>query len=152
MRTLTHPIFIPSDTYFTKLLICDCHIQVLHSTLNSTLNYLRNTYWICQVRKVVKQVIKKYVVCKKALSRPLRGPEPPHLPSYHLSDDYAFSNTGIDFVGPLYLKNIYGDIDSLFKCCICLFTSAATRNVYLELTPSINAQHLISCLRQFGGR
>ena len=33
-----HPIFIPNDTYFTKLLIHDYHIQVLHSGLNSTLN------------------------------------------------------------------------------------------------------------------
>ena len=24
-----HPIFIPSNTYFTKLFICDSHIQVL---------------------------------------------------------------------------------------------------------------------------
>ena len=30
------------------------------------LNYLRNTYWIGQRRKVVTQVIKDCVVCKKA--------------------------------------------------------------------------------------
>ena len=86
-----HPIFIPNDTYLTKLLIRDCHIQVLHSGLNSTLNYLRNTYWICQGRKVVKQVIKECVGCKKAQAQPLRGPEPPDSPSYRLSNDYAFS-------------------------------------------------------------
>ena len=39
-----HPIFIPNDTYFTKLLIHDCHIQLLHSGLSSTSNYLRITY------------------------------------------------------------------------------------------------------------
>ena len=64
-KDFKHPIFMPSDTYFTKCLIRDCHIQVLHSGLNSTLNYLRNTYCICQGRKVVKQVIKNCVVCKK---------------------------------------------------------------------------------------
>ena len=59
-----HPIFIPNDTYFAKLLIRDCHIQVLHSELNSTLNYLRNTYWISQGCKIVKQVIKDCFACK----------------------------------------------------------------------------------------
>ena len=73
---------------------------VLHSGLNSTLNDLKNTYGICQRRKVVKQVIKGCVVCKKPQARPLRGPEPPALPSYRLSNDYGFSNTGIDFAGP----------------------------------------------------
>ena len=147
-----HPIFIPNDTYFTKLLIRDCHIQVLHSGLNSTLNYLRNTNWICQGRKVVKQVIKECAVCTKAQARPLRGPEPSDLPSYRLSNDYDFSNTGIDFAGPLYVRNIYGDSDSLFKCYIRLFTCATTRNVHLEVAPSMSAQHLISCLTRFAGR
>ena len=122
------------------------------SGLNSTLNYLLNTYWVGQGRKVVKQVIKDCVICKKAQAQPLRGPEPPDLPSYCLSNHYAFSNTGIDFAGPLYVKNIYGDSDSLFKCYICLFTCTTTRNIHLELTPSVSAHHLISCLKRFAGR
>ena len=93
----------------------------------------------------MKQVIKDCVVCKKAQSQPLDGPEPPDLSSYRLSNDYAFSNTGIDFASLLYVKNIYGDSDLLFKCYICLFTCAATCNVHLELTRSVGSQHLISC-------
>ena len=98
-----HHIFIPNNTYFTKLPIRDCHVQVLHSGLNSTFNYLRNIYWICQGRKIVKEVMKDCIVCKMAQARPFRGPEPPDLPSYGLSNDYAFSNTGIDFAGPFYV-------------------------------------------------
>ena len=120
--------------------------------MNSTLNYLRNTYCICQGRKVVKQVIKNCVVCKKTQVWHLRSPEPPYLPSHRLSNDYAFSNTGIDFAGPLYVKNIYGDSTSLFKCYTSLLTCATTRNVHLALTPSISAQHLINCLKRFAGR
>ena len=149
---LKHPIFIPNDTNLTKLLIHDCHIQVLHSGLSYTLNYLQNTYWICQGREVVKQILKYFVVCKKAQARPLRSPQSTYLPSYYLSNDHDFSNTGNDFAGPLYVKNIYGDSDSLFKCYIYLFTCATTRNVHLELTPSMSAQNLISCLKLFTGR
>ena len=50
------------------------------------------------------------------------------------------------------MKNIYGDSDSLFKCYICLFTFATTRNVHLELTPSMSAQNLIGCLKRLIGR
>ena len=113
---------------------------------------MRNTYWICQGRRVVKQILKDCVVCKKAQARPLIGPEPPDLPSYRLSNDYAFSNTVVDFAGPLYVKNIYGDRDLLFKSYSCLFTCATTRNVHLELTPSMSTQHLINCLKRFTGR
>ena len=100
----------------------------------------------------MKQVIKDCIVCKKAQAWSLRGPEPPDLPSYYLSNDYGFSNTGIDFAGPLYVKYIYKNSDSLFKCYICLFTCATTRNVHLEFTPSMSAQHLSSCLKRFARR
>ena len=52
-----HPIYIPNDTYLTKLMIRDCHVQVLHGGLNFTSNYLT----------------KDCVVCKKAQAWPLRG-------------------------------------------------------------------------------
>ena len=74
------------------------------------------------------------------------------MPSYRLSNDHAFSNTGINFAGPLYVKNIYGDSDSLFKCYISSFTRTTTRNVHLEIAPSMSARHLISYLRRFTGR
>ena len=100
----------------------------------------------------MEQIIKDCVVCKNVQARPLRGPEPPDLPIYHLSNDYAFSNTYIDIASPLYVKNIHGSIEFLFKCYICLFTCATTRNVHLELTPSMSAPHLISCLKRFAVR
>ena len=63
----------------------------------------------------------------------MKGLSPPDLPAYRLSFDYAFSNTEIDFAGPLYVKNVYSDDkDEMFKCYICLLTCATTRNVHLE--------------------
>ena len=89
----------------------------------------------------MKQVIKDCVACKKAQTRPLRVPEPPDLPSYRLSNDYAFTNTGIDFAGLLYGPNSYGNSHSLFKCYTCLFMcgTGTTPNVHLELMPSMSA-------------
>ena len=58
----------------------------------------------------MKQVIKDCVVCKKAQVRPLRIPEPPDLPSYRLSNDFTFSNTGIDFGGQLNVKKKLGTL------------------------------------------
>ena len=100
----------------------------------------------------MKQVIKDCTVCKKAQAWPLRGAAPPDLRSYHLSNDYTFSNTDINFAGPLYVKNIYGNSDLLFKFNIFLFKGATTCNVHLGLMPSMSAQHLISCLKRSGGR
>ena len=53
---------------------------------------------------------------------------------------------GVGFAGPLYIKDIYGKSDQMFKSYICLFTCATTRNVHLELIPSMDASDVIKAL------
>ena len=75
--------------------------------------------------------------------------EPSDLPKFSLSFDYAFSNSGV--AGPLYIKDIYGKNDQIFKSYI-FFTWATTRNVHLELTPSMDASDVIKALVRFLSR
>ena len=113
---------------------------MLHGGINNTLNFIRNDYWLCKGRKTIKAILNKCVTCKKSQSRTLLGPEPSDLPK--LDFDYAFCNTGMDFAGPLYVKDIYGEND---HC-------ATTRNVHLELTPSMDTSDVIKALVRFLSR
>ena len=85
----------------------------------------------------------KYGVCKKSQGRISVGPEQPDLPKFRLDFNYAFSNTGGSFVDPLFVKNIYGSSDKTFKAYVCLFTCATTRNVHLELRPSLKVDNVV---------
>ena len=78
--------------------------------------------------------------------RALLGPKSPDLPEFRVSTDFAFTKIGVDYAGPLYVKNIYGGGSTLFKAMILLFTCASTRNIHLELTPYMNAPALIRCI------
>ena len=125
---------------------------MLHGGVNNTLNFIRNNYWTCKGRKTVRVIFNKCVTCKKSHSRTLLGPEPSDLSKFRLDFDYEFCNTGVDFAGPLYIKDIYGKNDQMFKCYIRLFTCATTRDVHLELTPSMGASDIIKALVQFLSR
>ena len=59
---------------------------------------------------------------------------------------------GVDFAGSLYIKDIYGQNDQLFMSYICLFTCVTTRNVHLELTPSMDDSDVIKALVRFLSR
>ena len=79
------------------------------------LNSFRNTYWICQRRKVVKQVMKDCDVCYKAQAGPLRGCEPPGLPSYSMYEctrRYKYLKTTIEHFwnrfSQEYMNNLHG--------------------------------------------
>jgi hypothetical protein len=72
--------------------------------------------------------------------------EPP-LPACRVSDDPPFSNTGIDFAGPLYVKDDYKQ-----KTYICLYTCASTRAIHLELTKDLSVESFLLSFRRFTSR
>jgi len=68
------------------------------------------------------------------------------LPPSQVSDEPPFSNTGIDFAGPLYTS------DNGSKVYICLFTCASTRAVHLELLNSLSVPAFLQAFRRFAAR
>ena len=147
-----HPILL-RHSYFTRLLVECMHKEVLHSGLHATLNYIRSRFWICRGRQYLRSILRNCIICKKSQGKPLIGPAPPDLPSYRVSSEFAFATTGIDYAGPLMVKNVYNNDDgNMYKAYICLMTCAASRNVHLELTPSMDAASLIRALKRFLAR
>ncbi|GFQ66634.1 uncharacterized protein TNCT_186921 [Trichonephila clavata] len=69
-----HPIILSND-YFASLIVYDCHEQVLHNGVNETL---------IQVRMASKHIAP--------------------LPNDRIEKSQPFETTGVDFAGPLYLK------------------------------------------------
>ncbi|XP_046841881.1 uncharacterized protein LOC124435998 [Xenia sp. Carnegie-2017] len=70
------------------------------------------------------------------------------LPSSRVSKEPPFSNTGIDFAGPLYATN-HQEMDKVF---ICLFTCASTRAVHLELVCYLSVLSFLQAFRRFVSR
>ena len=69
-------------------------------------------------------------------------PPEPQLSDFRVSEDLAFSKTAVDFVGPLYVKNIYDREKISYKSYIAVFTCASTRAIHLELTPNLTRDGL----------
>ena len=80
------------------------------------------------------------------------SPHAPPLPPLCVSDDAAFSQIGIDFAGPLYVRNMYGNEKQSYKCYIVLFSCASTRATHLELTADLQGTSLLHALKRFIGR
>ena len=140
------PILLPSKHRFTELVIREKHDVVHHDGIKETLNCVREKYWILRGREAVKRVVTKCVTCKKFQGKPFTTPKEPPLPSSRVSDEPPFSNTGIDFAGPLYTS------DNGSKIYICLFTCASTRAVHLELVNSLSVPAFLQAFRRFAAR
>ena len=118
--------------------------------MGETLNSLRATYWIVRGREAVKKEVRRCVVCLRWEGKPYSTPIIPDLPEERVSQEPPFTNTGIDFAGPLYVQNLHST--DKWKVYVCLFTCASTRAIHLELITNLSGSSFLQAFRRFSSR
>jgi hypothetical protein len=77
--------------------------------------------------------------------KPYKAPEAAALPEFRVKQSSPFDKVGVDFAGPLYVKQG----KSMRKVYIALFSCCVTRALHLELVEDMFAQTFRRCLRRF---
>ena len=148
--TAKHPVLLPRKHPFTALIIRDAHQRVRHNGVKETLTEIRRRYWIVKGRNLIKAIIHGCTVCKKHEGAPFDGPPPPPLPEFRIKENPAFTYTGADFAGPLFVRN--HSSSSSTKVWICLFTCLVTRAIHLDVVSDLLTETFIRCLKRFAAR
>ena len=91
--------------HISKIIILDAHDSVLHSSVDSTLKRVRSRFWIIRGRQIAKKVIKPCALCKWFQGHTLKPRPIADLPSYRVCSEHPFDTTGIDYAGPLLVKD-----------------------------------------------
>ena len=143
------PIILPRDDKFTELVVLDCHKRALHSRERGTLSEFRSRFWVTRGRQYVKKLIKNCFTCRKLEGKSYNLPPTAMLSEFSVTEAPPFSNSGVDFAGPLYVKGSNGEMN---KSYIALFTCCVTRAVHLEVVENLVASTFLNCLRRFCAR
>ena len=146
-----NPIFV-RDSHFTHLLIRKAHNEIWHGGIEHTLTQLRLQFWLVRGKQIVSRTIYRCVVCKRQQGKCLLPPPSPSLPEFRVATEFCFQTTGVDFAGPLLVKQIYDSNGMLHKAYICLYTCAASRSIHLELVPDLEAESFIRSFKRFSSR
>jgi len=145
-----HPVLLPKHHPLTVLVIREAHERILHNGVKETLAEIRQRYWIVQGRQVVRRVLLKCVICRRYEGLPQSAPQPPPLPQFRVKDDPAFTYVGVDFAGPLYVKN--QGLVAERKVWICLYTCCVVQAVHLDIVPDLTADAFLRCFGRFTAR
>ncbi|XP_052764084.1 uncharacterized protein LOC128206005 [Mya arenaria] len=140
-----NPILLPRNDRFTQLLIEQHHKQIMHCGVSQTLSCVRYKYWIPQGRAVVKSVLRQCNVCRRSEGGPYKVPEMPPLPKSRVTSAQPFTNTGLDYLGPLYIKSAA----EKKKIWVCLFTCLVTRAIHLEVVQDMSSEEFLLSFRRF---
>ena len=139
------PILITKESHLLTLIVRATHCIVLHGGVRETLTELRQSYWIPQGRQLVKTEIQKCVTSRKVEGPPFRSVPSPPLPDTRVTGSHPFQVTGIDYAGPLFVRNAAREVAKVY---ICLFTCTAIRAVHLEFSGGSNSQCIFESLQK----
>ena len=143
------PILLPRDDKFNELIVLDCHERALHSKERGPLSEFRSRFWVTRGWQYVKKLIRKCLTCRKFAGKSYNLPPTAMLPEFRVTEAPPFSNSGVDFAGPLYVKSSNGEMNSSY---IALVTCCMTRAVHLELVDNLVASPFLNCIRRFWAR
>ena len=152
-----YPKLLHKNDHYTKLVIEYYHGMYLHSGVTQTLAHTRKEYWIPQGRSQVKTTLNQCRVCRRTEGNPFRMPRMPPWPKERVNEALPFEYTGLDYFGPLYVKEYSCDTGQkskpvVRKVWVCLFTCLVVRAVHLEIVEDMSADQFLLCLRRFIAR
>ena len=128
------PILLARNHKLTELIVLDCHFELKHAGQRQTLTELRTKYWIIKGKSYIKFLLHRCAICKRYNSRAYAYPKSPDLPAIRVTESHAYNTCGIDYIGPLYTKDVYyhkyNEEDEVFKAYIKIYTSPTTRGVF----------------------
>lgn len=146
-----HPAILPKGSSITELIIRDEHIKLMHAGQKLLLTSLRQRFWIVDGLRTIKKVIYKCVICfrmKAVATTQLMG----SLPAPRVNACRPFQRVGMDFAGPVSVKNSRIRKPVIGKGYILVFVCFVTKAIHLELASDLTTETFLACFRRFIAR
>ena len=132
----------------TQLILKYYHEKFYHKNFETIINELQQKFWILSLRKTLRSIISKCVICKMIRGLP-NSPKMAQLPDARLGYRFRpFNFCGIDYFGPIMVK--VGRRRE--KRWGVLFTCVSIRAIHLELAHSLSTDSAIMAIQRFAAR
>uniref|UniRef100_A0A182XPS5 Integrase_H2C2 domain-containing protein n=1 Tax=Anopheles quadriannulatus TaxID=34691 RepID=A0A182XPS5_ANOQN len=109
-----HSILLPKNHQLDHLIAVHIHEKLMHGGGRLLLSRIREEYWPLDGRQLVKNVVRNCFRCIRQDPQ-LTQQQTGQLPYERITPSRPFSITGVDYAGPLYLKQAHKK-DAAAKC------------------------------------
>ncbi|XP_057333725.1 uncharacterized protein LOC130672928 [Microplitis mediator] len=146
-----HPILLPAQHHITRLIIREEHVRLLHAGPQATLYSVRQTYWPLDARNVTRKIIHSCISCFRVKPR-LADHSTGCLPKYRVSHSRPFLRTGVDYCGPLFIKEKRFRNRNKIKVYVAIYVCLSTKAVHLELVCDLTTEAFLASLKRLFAR
>ncbi len=150
-ESIKHPPIVYGPSHFGRLIVDYLHQRHQHAGPTLLIAMVAAEYHITSARRVVRNVTRACVTCKKVeaqAAKQMMG----QLPSSRVTPSPPFSNVGIDFAGPVQVK--LGRIRKpvLVKAFVAVFVCMSTRAIHLEAVSDLSTDAFLAAFKRFIAR
>lgn len=146
-----HPLLLDGKHKLTKLIFEAEHLRLLHAGPQLLLYTVRQNYWATSGMNVAKMTVRKCVKCFRAKPKPVNSIMA-DLPKHRVEIAKPFSITGLDYAGPVILRDRKGRPYKTYKAYICLFICFVTKSLHIELVTDLTSEGFLATFRRFAAR
>lgn len=146
-----HQILLKKKNPLSSLLFLDAHMKTLHGGLIQMQSYVSREFWIISGRNIAKRVLRKCITCFKynaKAAQQMMG----SLPSVRVKPARAFKHSGVDYAGPITIKQSTARNSVTTKGYICIFICMVTKALHLEAVTNMSTEAFMAAFRRFVSR
>lgn len=147
-----HPYLLHNKHHLTTLIMHQVHIKLLHCGPQQLLYSVREQFWPLSGRQIARTIVRNCVRCFKS------NPTTTHyvmgnLPEYRVTPfQPVFTHTGVDYAGPISLRDRKTRNPKILKGYICIFICMNTKCVHIDVVSDLTSQAFLAVLKRFIAR
>ncbi|XP_076660830.1 uncharacterized protein LOC143364282, partial [Halictus rubicundus] len=146
-----HPILLPKNNSVTNLIIHNAHIEHHHSGLTSTLYNVRQQYWPIDGKNTTRKILRNCVKCFR-VNPPTTRYTMGNLPADRVTETRPFTNIGVDYCGPFFIKERKFRNRAKIKVYVAVFICFSTKAIHLEVVSDMTTEAFVAALKRFIAR
>lgn len=146
-----HPILLSKTSHLSKLLVRHWHLATCHAGPRLIASLVMRKFWIVSIRVVIRNVRSKCNVCVRLAAQ---NPQPlmAELPGSRVQSCRPFSRVGIDFAGPLSMRECMLRKARQYKVYIAIFVCMTIKAVHIEVVSSLSTEAFLAAFDRFVAR
>lgn len=146
-----HPILLAKRSHLALLICQRWHKLSCHAGPRLITALISRQFWIVSVRAVLHSVSLKCTVCLRFDAKPLQ-PLMADLPVSRVEQCRPFSRVGIDYAGPMQMRELRLRKARCYKVYVAIFVCFAVKAVHLEVVTELSTPAFLAAFDRFVAR
>ncbi|XP_025191834.1 uncharacterized protein LOC112592072 [Melanaphis sacchari] len=146
-----HPVLLAKNSHFALLLCRRWHVLTCHAGPRVLTALISRKFWIVLLRSILHRIITNCNICVRLDARPLQ-PLMVDLPRARVCPQRPFACVGMDYAGPLQMRELQLQKSRIYKIYISVFVCFSTKAIHQEVVSDLSTDAFLAAFDRFVAR